>query len=512
MDCNSSLETDCQEDIVIEVQKCWISQLPASLCLKILKDATSRLDNQQGIPRLLVIYLSTIEAVRATKISTPLYLYSWARGRIRMLEQLLETNVMDYSREVGLDMYNFYHRPNMSHNWGHNMDPELEMERLRLDERESSLVSDVITRCSFVTHLKIHTVADDAMLEVISRTCHCLLQLDLSFAKNVTDIGIEYLCCGKDSDLPLTLRNILLDGTSVTRSGVMLLLENIKNLNNIESSLVEDFLHSMQDFFARSGPVRTDVVQSYSLKSLSLCIRRISDNHKPSLLSLVSVLFPLVSDLQIHHVHPREMITLDNISNLKMLKSLMVGGVLLDHLVPCLTSIGQNLHTLRYLCYGGTSGKINFSVISDSCPNLETLAISGSCLVSRQDFGREKITRGYGLLAKLRHIHINVHAYIPLIIWTAVLGQCLELETVDLTSCELMKDETLVQVLDHSREALAKVVRLTVRGAHRGDVALTETTVSALNARCLHLKWLGDCFTWSLKSQRDLDCMTRGVL
>ena len=40
--------------------------------------------------------------------------------------------------------------------------------------------------------------------------------------------------------------------------------------------------------------------------------------------------------------------------------------------------------------------------------------------------------------------------------------------------------------------------RFCIRGNHRGDISLTERSVSLLKQRCSNLVQLGDCFTWSL--------------
>ena len=44
------------------------------------------------------------------------------------------------------------------------------------------------------------------------------------------------------------------------------------------------------------------------------------------------------------------------------------------------------------------------------------------------------------------------------------------------------------------------VSRLCVRGNHRGDISLTERSVSLLRRRAPGLTQLGDCFTWSLQA------------
>ena len=108
-----------------------------------------------------------------------------------------------------------------------------------------------LPRLHCVVILKLHTVTTDPMLDILSRVAASLVSLDISFSKHVTDAGVESLC-GPGSCLTLKLRQILLDGTSVTSKSVLSILENFPNLVNIDSSLMEKFLLSMQTFFQES--------------------------------------------------------------------------------------------------------------------------------------------------------------------------------------------------------------------------------------------------------------------
>ena len=66
--------------------------------------------------------------------------------------------------------------------------------RVRLEKREEMLVQEVLSRLPHLVMLKLRTICTDSMLLIIGETCLCLAQLDLSFARNVTDQGIEHLC------------------------------------------------------------------------------------------------------------------------------------------------------------------------------------------------------------------------------------------------------------------------------------------------------------------------------
>jgi len=516
-----SLEVFCQTEILVQVQKFWLGQLPCTLAQRMLEDANRRYDSQQGIQRLLILYLCLVDNIRSSRLVTPQYLYRWTDGRTMLLERLLEGNALTYCKELSLDMYDFYHKPGTSQTWTSDSEPEFQLDRVRLEKREEMLVQEVLSRLPHLVMLKLRTICTDSMLLIIGETCLCLAQLDLSFARNVTDQGIEHLC-RSDTATSRTLRNIQLDGSSITSLGVLLLLESLPNLVSMESSLMEKFLTSMQELYKHSSLFDATKAKGksncYSLKSLNLCIRKFSDI-RPSITELVSTLFPYLEDIQIHHVHPREVETLLFLKNLHFLKSLMIGGVSLNYIRPGLESMGKNLKTFRYLCYGGHGGKIDLSVISENCRNLECLAISGNCLVSSQDFGG----LGGNLFPALTELHINTHAFIPFQIWSSILSFCTNLIQLELTNCEGLWDDSLAQILASHPQSMTKLVKLCIRGGHRGDVSLTERSVDMINSRCRNLIQLGDCFTWSLygtsgsgrvttRDLRERDHLVRGLM
>ena len=124
--------------------------------------------------------------------------------------------------------------------------------RIRLERREESLLEDVLSRATRLVTLKLHTVCNDSMLAIISQTCHRLTSLDVSFSKHVTDRGVEDICQGQ-TPLQRNLREIHLDGTSISSKAVLCLLENFPALFTLDSSLMEKFLLSMQEFFKESS-------------------------------------------------------------------------------------------------------------------------------------------------------------------------------------------------------------------------------------------------------------------
>merc|ERR1719244_1351472 len=182
--------------------------------------------------------------------------------------------------------------------------------------------------------------------------------------------------CRNNFHLSSSLSKLQIEGTMVTYKGILVILEHFHNLVELESSQVEEYLYKMQQFFARStlfdAALAKDSSSSYQLQHLSICMKR-SIGVEPSVTELLTLLFPKLKSLQIHQVHTKELQSLRFLAKLKRLSSLTIGSVSLDHLAA-------NLQTFKYLCYADSGGKINFSLISNNCPNLQKLAISGASL------------------------------------------------------------------------------------------------------------------------------------
>ena len=120
------------------------------------------------------------------------------------------------------------------------------------------MLEDVLSRLGNVVILKLHTVCNDSMLSIINTTCHRLASLDVSFSKHVTDEGIEDIC-SVETPLRRTLREVHLDGSSISSKAVLCLLENFPRLVTVDSSLMERFLLSMQEFFKESSILGPDI-------------------------------------------------------------------------------------------------------------------------------------------------------------------------------------------------------------------------------------------------------------
>jgi hypothetical protein len=222
----------------------------------------------------------------------------------------------------------------------------------------------------------------------------------------------------------------------------------------------------------------------------------------------------------------------------------MVGGAPLAALLPALAAVGPGLAELRYTCYADQdTGQINFSTLAAACPNLRVLAISGNALVYDAPgrtapysgnalvydaagrtahnsgnalvydaAGRTAPYYGEQLLAQLRSVTINVHAYVPRYVWTRLMRECRELESLELTKCEGLNDESLLDLLQSEPACLRRLNRFCVRGTHRGDIKLTERSVAALRMRSEQLDHVGDCYTWDLRTVSCTADQIRGLL
>ena len=185
-------------------------------------------------------------------------------------------------------------------------------------------------------------------------------------------------------------------------------------------------------------------------------------------------------------------------------------------LLPALEAVGPGLEELRYTCYADQdAGQINFSALAAACPNLRVLAVSGNALVYSPD--TERSSRVFSdprgrLLTQLRSVTINVHAYVPRYVWTRLMRECRELESLELTKCEGLTDESMLDLLLSQPACLSRLNRFCVRGTHRGDIKLTEAAVAALRMRSAQLDHVGDCYTWDLRTVSCSADQIRGLL
>jgi len=500
-----SLDARCNWDISTKKVKHFMSCLPTNLSLSILDEAHALLDNHHDVDQLLFIMLALLENSKTKVLNTPLYLYSSKAARTRLLEMLLDTDIVDQLREINLHMYNFYFRPGMVQSFEEEGELEFELQRVSLEECEKMLVEDLVGRSSYLTSLSLHTVADNNIINIISGNCPRLQYLDVSFAKNVSDDGIALLA----TSLPLqeSLNVLKLENTSVTQAGIYLVLENLGNLINLESGELEDYLYSMQSFFCKSNLLDAALASPYpkhfKLRKLCLSLNRFQEN-KLSIFYVISLLFPELEEIKIHSLHPAEQENLHCLAHLHKLRSLLTGCLPLQTLVPLFSSLGSNLTSFSCIFYDRSGQSINMSVVSQLCPNLEFLLVSGNSLVY------DAISPSS--LAGLKQVMINVHAFIPRQIWQHIFRTCLKIKIVEFTKCEDLTDDSLEQILNSNPTVFSSLEKFNIKGSHSHDVQLSNRTVDAIKQRSKGIKYIGDCFTWSLQNKQHSASQIRSLL
>lgn len=498
-----SLESKCKWEINYQVCKHLLSSLPFNLTSSILEQAHKLLDNHHDVEKLLFILLCTLENSKTRTLRTPVYLYSRKDARKRLLEMVLESNLVELFTEAQFNMYNFYYRPDMSQSWTDDGEVEFEMLRLSLYSDESLLVADVLERSINLSSLCLHTVCTNQFINIISKRCVNLNKLDISFSKNVNDDGMATLA----TSVPLqsSLRMLQVENTLVTQAGIFMVLEHLRNLVFLDSSAMEDYLYCMQNFFSKSSVLDAALVSNsgghFGIKKLFLSLNKYHAD-KLSIFYVITLLFPNLVELKLQTLHRSEQQHLDCIVHLRQLRSLMVGSTPLQALLPTFAKIGGNLTT--FCCSNYTQdGAINFSVVSEFCSNLRILSMSGNSLV------HDDISTA--ALQQLRTVMINVHAYIPVRIWTHLVQNCHELRQLDFTSCEDLTD-TALAVLLVNPPALANLEKFHVKGTHSQDVLLTDISVKLLKDRCKEIRCIGDCFTWTLKPKQYSVNQIRGLM
>jgi len=538
----SSLQTRCDWEIKVEVCKYYLASLPTNLSERIVEEAYKLLDNHYDVDKLLLIILSTVDNWRSTRLITPVYLYKSPDSRTRLLERLLSCDLLENLTEAHFNMYNFFHRSDLKNEWSEEGEKEYEMQRLSLVEGERLLLRECLERSTCLTNLTIHTVCSDLLITTISKSCIGLRKLDVSFSKNVTDDGMATLATSVPHQS--TMEAIHLENTSVTQGGVFMLLEHLKQLRFIDTCVMANYLYCMQNFFPKpsdnpstQSSLDTNnnsdgslLSRTFAINTLQVCLT----SHQPDRLSILSVmaaLFPHLTTLKLHALHRAEHANLTvGLARLPALTSLTIGSVPIHSLIGAFSTIGANLTSLCYVCYseqrqpiaGHAAGQaataaatasINFSIIAELCPRLQSLSISGAALTHDELISQNA-------LANLETCAINVHAFVPRRVWMHLLSACPLLTTIELTKCEGLTDQTLADLLlrsdshntsrlneiDHqgwfAPPSCSQLERFWLKGCHRCDIQLTEASVALLCRVCPRLCEVGDCTTWSM-ARRD---------
>lgn len=106
----------------------------------------------------------------------------------------------------------------------------LELSRSSLLRMDPLLFRNVLTSASSLTSLVVKNVCSDAMLKLIGTHCPRLQYLDISNSKQVSDAGIESLCC------QVQIRDKLLDEDVASQGGGTTPGDSIVQLGSVSSS------------------------------------------------------------------------------------------------------------------------------------------------------------------------------------------------------------------------------------------------------------------------------------
>ena len=438
-------------DDMVHIHATWL-QLPQSVKLSFLQEASQQLDSRRGVHKLYKILLTSLKCPFPPKvISTPRYLCDEPQLRMRLLEGMLELH--SSPEVINFQMYQFTQEP--------------------LSEDEEKLLTEVARK--FLSRglkvLVIQSVSGYPVLEAVALHGHSLRVLDISFASQVTDSQLEATLCREDRIASCqNLERIALEGTQVTEAGVSSLLNKFPSIRCLESPYLVKALQST----SAPGGLRKIVLDS-QLKNDDKAI------------DIIAKACPDLTQLSISHCfgNVQSLYGLDNLSQLA------IGGVCADTLTALLEKSGRGLQTLSFVNF---SSDVDVTWVMSLCPRLTFLHV-GACSVNKSSphilSGDHKIP--------LVTLIMNVHALISVTLWKNLFLACNELTSVDLTPCESMTDVTLRQVLD-SCEALPNLRTFIVRGRHcGGDVDLTEQTIEYLSRKCVNLETVGDYSTWSIR-------------
>ena len=472
----------------------YLSQLPRELQTLLINRAERQLDQLYTIRTLLTIWWSCIDNGDAKEVSTPRYLYNDEEGRKWILKKLGTLNNNEKVTKLSFLMYSFY--SHLSVKIGHKqaefllegskinicgiillilciLDDQLQDPRLMLSGLEQDLLGQVLSNFSNVSTLILPTIANSQLLEIASMTMWNLKILDISCSTNVTDFGLMSLV-GSSSRCKQSLEQLFLDGTSSTTDGMFVLLANLPKLQVLESSLLERALDQVQN--------------SLDLRKITVG-RFWRANH---ILQNLPTVCPKLCQIIVLNVTPEQCRLLENFGKMANLRHVHIGQVNFSHFAQVLPNFGTQLTTLTYSNFAES---VDFAKLIRSCPNLECLGLNCGSILETTELEMPE---------NLSEVRLNIHAFIPKIIWTLLFGKCYNLIYIDMTPGIDLTDENLQSIMTCYRKALQNVRSFIVRGRHRGgDVNLTEKTVENLKSRSFELKCIGDCSTWAMQSHQE---------
>lgn len=333
------------------------------------------------------------------------------------------------------------------------------------------MMCQILARFKNVTALVLPTIANSELLENVAVNMGKLKILDVSCSTNLTDYGLVSLV-GANSNCKQSLAQIYLEGTSVTMDGIFMLLANLPALEICESTLLERVLDTITD-------------RPLNLRKITIGRFWKTDETLKNLPQIC----PQLCQILLLNVSQKQCQLLANFKDLSHLKHVHLGQAKFQDLIQVLPKFGPQMTSLTYSNFAET---VNFTQIMKHCQNLECFGLNAENVVV--ETGQHLV-----LPQKLSEIRLNVHAFIPKVIWEMIIQHCTNLLYLDMTPGLDLTDDNLRQVMKLNPECLLKIKSFIVRGRHRGgDVSLTELSIEALLARCDQLKCIGDCSTWAV--------------
>jgi hypothetical protein len=259
---------------------------------------------------------------------------------------------------------------------------------------------------------------------------------------------------------------------------VITILVHLKKLEIIETSLLERALDSLHP------------EENLKLKKITVGSRFWSGSDY--ILRNLKTLCPNLTQLNLPNASRDQLLHLESICNLTHLTHLHIGQIKFLDLIPVLKSLGSKLASFTYSNFSESAW---IDCIAMYCPNLQSLGLNSGSLVNLNQNSTAKMP------PNLTELKLNIHALIARNSWIRILSECPELTDLDMTPAEELTDETFIETLNLNSKSLSELRSFVVRGRHRaGDVNLSENTIKELVQRCPHIKFIGDCSTWSLSS------------
>ncbi|XP_046651734.1 dynein regulatory complex subunit 6-like isoform X1 [Daphnia pulicaria] len=227
-----------------------------------------------------------------------------------------------------------------------------------------------------------YTSVGDNSLEVFGTYCKYLRELDVSHCPAVTDAGIQRLCgdahhlgeeSGRidymwDNGKCKCIQILLVKGTSVTKKGIQIALQNLPSLRVLRHELVLEVLSDMHQLAFESNNL--PLISKYSLIEIA-----VASPYTHGSLGLALLLCPSIVNVKIKGISGFLNSDLFELLSVASLCHLHISAcpevTFYDGVIPLLKAHGNLLESLKLK----TFNDVDFHSISELCPNLNSLSI-----------------------------------------------------------------------------------------------------------------------------------------